>query len=333
MKILVTGGNGFLGSHIIKRLVEEGHEVRSVQRSDPSVIRKEEGVEYVQGDLSKYETLDGCFDGIELVFHTAALAGFWGSWEEYHEANVLSTRNVVLACQQHRVRKVVYSSTPSVVFSGESISGADESLPYGENWLCHYAHTKKIAEEEILELGKKGELDVVALRPHLIWGAGDPHLLPRLVNRARTGRLKIVGNGKNLVDITHVGNAAEAHLSAMKILLDSPEKIRGKAYFISDGSPVEVWKWVNAVFEKLKIPPIKKKLPFKLVYCMGAVFEFFNQLFKLHSEPPMTRFVATELAKDHYFDISAAKRDLGYEPKKDLEGEMKEMAEYLDSIR
>ncbi|MEQ9823259.1 MAG: NAD-dependent epimerase/dehydratase family protein [Puniceicoccaceae bacterium] len=314
MKVLITGGNGFLGSHIARRLIQEGHEVRSIQRSDPAVIQQIEGVSYIQGDLSHEIEILSAFEGVDVVFHTAAFAGVWGAWEAFYQSNVEATLNVVHACQLHGVRKLVYTSTPSVVFSGKAIEGADESLPYGSNWLCHYAHTKQLAEAWVLGDDVAADLDVVALRPHLIWGAGDPHLLPRLLRRARAGGLKIVGKGTNRVDLTHVDNAADAHLLAMKQLMENAQQVRQKAYFISDGEPVVLWQWIQNLLLELGMNPIRKRVPFAVAYAAAACMEAWYHTFHTKGEPAMTRFVAVELSKHHYFDISAACRDLGYHP-------------------
>jgi len=331
MKLIITGGNGFLGSHIARKLVEDGHEVLSIQRSDPAVILKQEGVRYEQADLAEYETLVPHFEGCDAVFHVAAFAGVWGPWEEFYASNYLGTENVVKACRHCGVRKLIYTSTPSVVFSGDAISGADETIPYGSNWLCHYAHTKQLAEAFVLSEEVANDLDVVALRPHLIWGAGDPHLLPRLVDRARTGSLKIVGDGKNKVDITHVDNATKAHLLAFEKLVQSPEAVRRKAYFISDGDPVVLWEWIQELLSDLGLRKVRKRVSFGFVYRAAAVIEWWYRTFHTKGEPPMTRFVATELAKDHYFNISAARNELGYDPVRD-ESKRKELLEYLKKL-
>lgn len=332
MKVLVTGGNGFLGSRIVRQLLEDEYEVFSIQRSDPVVISKQKGVKYIQGDLSDKASMFSSFKGMDAVFHVAALAGVWGLWDEFYMANVVATENVIEACREHGIKKLVYTSTPSVVFTGESIRGLDEDLPYGNNWICHYAHTKSIAEEKIRSAETCADIDTVALRPHLIWGAGDPHLLPRLVSRARDNALKIVGEGRNTVDMTHVDNAVFGHIKAFQVLLEKPAQITGKAYFLSDDEPVVIWDWVNQLLNRLGISPIEKRLPFRVVYLVGHLMELAYRCFRLEGEPPMTRFVATELAKDHYFDISAAKRDLGYQSIIDRKQAMDDLVEYLNSI-
>lgn len=182
-------------------------------------------------------------------------------------------------------------------------------MPYGHGWLCHYAHTKAIAEEEVLA-ANGDSLKVVALRPHLVFGPNDPHLLPRVIQSATSGRLKIVGDGRCKVDVSYVGNVADAHLQALDALADG--RAAGRAYFISQDEPVALWPWLNRILEGLGHEPLTRKIPLSLAYSAGALAELYWKVSKRDGEPPITRFVAVELAKDHYFDISAAKQDLGY---------------------
>src|SRR4029079_19235895 len=190
-------------------------------------------VKVVRGDIRDARSVsDACRD-VDAVFHTAALAGVWGNPIEYHGINVVGTQNVLAGCRQHGVQKLIFTSSPSVVFDGRPQVGADESLPYAESFLCPYPQTKAIAERAVLAANGKDGLTTVALRPHLIFGPRDPHLLPRVVQRAATGRLRRVGDGTNLVSVSYVENAADAHLRACDAL--SPTAAcAGKAYFINE---------------------------------------------------------------------------------------------------
>jgi nucleoside-diphosphate-sugar epimerase len=322
MRILVTGGGGFLGSAIIIRLLEEGHLVRSFQRSPAPQLEKA-GAQVMQGDLLDGRRLAEAADGCEAVIHTAALAGVWGSRKRFEAVNITGTRQVLAACKAVGARFLIHTSTPSVVFSGEDFRGADESLPLGRNWLCDYARTKAEAEREALAANHPHGLKVIALRPHLIFGPGDPHLLPRVIERARQSRLRIVGSGENKVDVTYIDNAAQAHLDALDAL-SSGNHPGGRAYFISNGEPVKLWPWINGILASLEITPVRRKIPAPAAKVAGGLLEIIWSALRLRGEPPMTRFVATELAKDHWFDISAARRDLGYRP------ENHKMAEALD---
>lgn len=310
MLVLVTGGGGFVGGSIVDRLLARGDTVRSIGRSAQPALEAK-GVEVICGDLTNLSVVQLACEGVDAVFHVAARAGVWGSWESFYQPNVVGTRNVVAACEAAGVRRLVYTSTPSVVFNRQAISGGDESLPYGQDWLCHYAHTKAIAEKELLAANSE-VLQVVALRPHLIFGPGDPHLLPRVIESAVAGRLKIVGDGTSRVDVSYVGDVAVAHLNALDAL--SVGNCAGRAYFISQGEPVALWPWINGILQGLGHAPLQKKIPLPLAFTVGALCEGAWKLLKRKDEPPITRFVAVELAKDHFFDISAARRDLDYEP-------------------
>jgi len=311
MKILVTGGGGFVGGYIVERLLARGYAVRSIGRSpQPELVAK--GVEVVCGDLTDATAVSAACEGVGAVFHVAARAGVWGSWESFYGPNVIGTRNVLSACRKWQVKRLVYTSTPSVVFNGDSIRGGDESLPYGKNWLCHYAETKALAEQEALAANSE-KLQVVALRPHLIFGPGDPHLLPRVVESVKAGRLRIVGDGSAKVDVSYVGNVADAHLDAFDAL--ERGKGAGQAYFISQGEPVDLWSWLNSILEGLGQPPLTQKIPLPLAYGIGALCEGAWNVLRRRTDPPITRFVAVELAKDHYFDIRKAQHVLGYQPR------------------
>ena len=311
MKILVTAGGGFVGGYIVERLLARGYAVRSIGRSpQPELVAK--GVEVVCGDLTDATAVSAACEGVDAVFHVAARAGVWGSWESFYGPNVIGTRNVLSACRKWQVKRLVYTSTPSVVFNGDSIRGGDESLPYGKNWLCHYAETKALAEQEALAANSE-KLQVVALRPHLIFGPGDPHLLPRVVESVKAGRLRIVGDGSAKVDVSYVGNVADAHLDAFDAL--ERGKGAGQAYFISQGEPVDLWPWLNSILEGLGQPPLTQKIPLPLAYGIGALCEGAWNVLRRRTDPPITRFVAVELAKDHYFDIRKAQHVLGYQPR------------------
>ena len=312
MKILVTGGGGFVGKAVIERLLRRGDQVTSLGRSPQPELEKL-GVTVVQADLADKDAVAQCCVGKDAVFHVAAKAGVWGSPESFVNANVIGTRNILEGCRRHKVPWLVHTSTPSVVFNGNEFTGEDESLPYGSNWLCHYAETKAIAEREVLAANGKEGLSTVALRPHLVWGIGDPHILPRVIRRAKAGKLRIVGDGSNMVDISHVENVADAHILALNALQTGVAA--GKPYFLSQGEPVVLWDWINDVLTRLSIPPVTRQISAKKAFVIGSMLELVWKTFGLLGEPPMTRFVAVELAKSHYYSIEAARRDLGYVPK------------------
>lgn len=311
MKALVTGGGGFLGGAIIDMLLARGIAVRSFARGAyPGLAAK--GVQVFQGDLGDAEAVARAIDGVDVVFHVAAKAGAWGPYEDFHLANVTGTEHVVAGCKRHGVTRLVYTSSPSVVFNGRDMEGVDESVPYPAEHHAHYPRTKAMAEQFVLA-SNGPTLATVALRPHLIWGPGDTNLTPRIVSRGRSGRLRRFGGPVKTIDGTYVDNAAHAHLLAMDRL--SPgSAIAGKAYFIANGEPVPVWDMVNHLLAAAGVAPLTREIPPQLAYAAGAVLEGVHGLLNLPGEPLMTRWVAEELATSHWFDLAAARRDLGYAP-------------------
>ncbi len=323
MKALVTGGGGFLGGAIVRRLRARGDAVRSFARGDYSELRSL-GVEVIRGDLADVASVSSAAAGCDVVFHVAARPGIWGPYAEYHRINVTGTENVLAACRAHGIRKLVYTSSPSVVFNGKDMEGTDESVPYPEHYHAAYPQTKAMAERLVLQANGP-ELTTVALRPHLIWGPGDPHLAPRLIARARAGRLWRIGRKTNLIDTVYVDNAADAHLlAADRLAPGSP--VAGKAYFITQGEPLPLWDMVNRILTAAGLPPVTKTIPAPIAYAAGWLCENVYGLLGLESEPPMTRFVAGELSTSHWFNIDAARRDFGYRPAVSLDEGMKRLA-------
>ena len=312
MRALVTGGGGFLGGAVVRLLRGRARAVRSLTRSAYPWLN-EFGVEQAFADLADADAVAKAVEGCDVVFHVAAKAGVWGRHADFFATNVTGTQNVIAACRKHGVRKLVYTSTPSIVHTGGDIEGADESLPYATHFDSSYTATKAVAEKAVLAANGP-DLATVALRPHLVWGPGDPHLIPRILDRARTGKLRRIGSRPVKVDVTFIDNAADAHLNAAdKLDIGAPPA--GKAYFVSNGEPVELWEFINRVLAEAGLPPVTRTVSAWKARVAGRVLERVYKLFRLSGEPPMTRFVASQLSTSHWYDISAAKRDLGYEPR------------------
>lgn len=318
MKILVTGGGGFLGQAICRLLAARGYEVASFNRGHYPALDAL-GVEQIRGDLADAEAVRRACEGRDAVFHNAAKAGGWGPYEDYHRANVLGTRNVLDACRAHGIAKLVHTSTPSVTHRAtHPVEGGNEAdTPYGSGFKAAYPETKAIAEKAVLA-ANDATLATVALRPRLIWGPGDNQLLPRLAARARAGRLRFVGGGHNLVDTTFIDNAAQAHVDAFDHLWPG-SACAGKPYFISNGEPRPLREIVNALLCAAGAPQVHGSIPFGVAYAAGAAMEALWRVLPLKGEPPMTRFLAEQLATPHWYDISAARRDFGYVPRVDID--------------
>lgn len=310
MKALVTGGGGFLGSAIARALREREWQVTCLQRGDYPELEAA-GCRCQRGDICDLQTVIKACTGQDIVFHVAAKAGVWGSWHSYFQPNVIGTRNIIAGCKRAAVPRLVYTSSPSVVFNGSDEAGIDESEPYPSHHLCHYSATKAMAEAAVLD-AVDPHLACVALRPHLIWGAGDQHLLPRLVERARRGKLKFIGDGTNKIDATCIENAVAAHLQTAD-RLEHDAVCNGKAYFISNGEPLPSKELINKLLACAGEKPVDACVPAGVAYCAGALFEAVYGLLRIRSEPLMTRFVARQLSTEHWFDLSAARRDLDYQ--------------------
>jgi nucleoside-diphosphate-sugar epimerase len=280
----------------------------------------------VRGDVRDAAAVDQAVRGVDVVFHTAALAGIWGPRVIFEGVNVQGTLNVLHACKQRGVGRLVYTSSPSVTFDGRDQCGVDESAPYAAKWLCDYPRTKALAEQAVLSENSESGLKTCALRPHLIWGPGDPHLVPRLMARARAGRLRRVGKGRNRVDVIYVDNAARAHLlAAERLVAGSP--VCGRAYFLSQGEPVNLWEWVDELLELAGLPKVRKHVSARMAWRAGAALERVYRMLRIRREPPMTRFLAVQLSTSHYFDISRARSELGYSPAVSTREGMRRLAE------
>jgi len=309
--VLVTGGGGFLGKAIVKQLIaSDTFAVKSFSRHMYPELGSL-GVEQIQGDIRDSNRVEHACKGIDLVFHVAAKTGMWGKYNDYYQTNVIGTKNILNACQMHNVSRLVYTSSPSVIFNGSDAKGIDESALYPRSYHSLYSKTKAIAEQAVIK-ASGSHLKTIILRPHLIWGPEDTNLVPRIIARAK--QLVIIGNGDNLVDTLYIDNAADAHILAAAKLHENPD-LSGKIFFISQDEPVYLWDMINNILKAGGHEPVKRKISKKIAFLAGALFELTFGILNIKKEPRITRFVAKELATSHWFDISAAKRDLGYIPK------------------
>ena len=330
MKVLVTGGGGFLGGAIVRRLRRIGHEVRSFSRGEYPELRAL-GVELRRGDLGDGAAVEQACRGMEAVVHVGAKAGIWGPREEFWRANVEGTRHMLDACRRHGIRSLVYTSSPSVVFSGEGLEGVDEAAPYPRRFEASYPETKAEAERSVLAANGPA-LATVALRPHLIWGEGDNHLFPRILARAKSGALRRISGPPRLVDTTYIDNAVDAHVAALERL--SPgSAVAGKAYFIAQGEPLPLWDFVDRMLAAAGAAPITRSVSPRAAYAAGWLLEHAHRAFGLSGEPRMTRFLAHQLSTAHWFDLTAARRDLGYAPRVTIEEGLRRLAASFEAPR
>jgi 2-alkyl-3-oxoalkanoate reductase len=323
-KSLVTGGGGFLGKAIARQLLNRGDEVYSFSRGNYPVLSAM-GVTQIKGDICDGPAVDNASRGMDTVFHTAAMAGVWGKYEDYYTTNVAGTKNIIAACKAHGVKRLIYTSSASVIYNGKNMTGDNESLPYPHRYMTHYPKTKAMAER-LVAGAANGDLSTLILRPHLIWGPEDNHLVPRIIERAH--RLAIVGNGKNIADTIYIDNAAEAHLMAADKLIENPG-LSGKLYFISQDDRIPVWDMINRILAAAGRPAVTRRIPASMAWVIGGILELIYKTAGLKNEPRMTRFVARELSTSHWYDISAAKRDLGFFPRISTEEGLKRLEEWL----
>lgn len=311
MKCLVTGAGGFIGGNITRRLLKLGHEVVTFQRGNYPELNQSGGT-HLQGSITQKELLMDAMKEVDAVFHVAALAAISGPREDFEQANVLGTRNVIEACKANGVQRLIFTSSPSVVFDGKDQIGIDESEPYPSFYLADYPRTKAIAEAEVIA-ANSDQFWTISLRPHLVWGPGDRHLFPRIIERARHGKLKLVRRHGMKIDACYIDNAVDAHICAMNQIATNPD-CRGKAYFVSNGEPTSPEDLINSFLSCAEMNPIRPSVSPLLAKAAGWLIENIYKTPFFSGEPPLTRFVAHQQSTSHWFDLSAAMRDLDWKP-------------------
>lgn len=310
MKILVTGASGFIGGRFARFALEQGLSVRVNGRRAQGVehlVRR--GAEFIPGDLNDPERVQALCHDVEAVVHCAGAVGTWGRRQDFHQGNVQVTENVVEACLKQQVRRLVHLSSSSIYFDGHShLSVREEQVP--KRFHSHYAASKYLAEQKVFGAEEFG-LEVIALRPRFVTGAGDTSIFPRLLHMQRKKRLAIIGNGLNKVDFTSIHNLNEALLSS---LLAAGSAL-GKAYNISNGAPVPVWDVVNYVMRQMQLPPVTRYRSYGLAYSAAALNEAACMLWPGRPEPGVSRIGMQVMSRDFTLDISRAQYHLDYQPK------------------
>ena len=308
MRAVVTGGGGFLGSRIVTLLSERGDDVTIVDRR-PRPTAGDRAV--VIADIRDSAALRTAFTGADVVFHVAGKVGFWGARADFWSVNVEGTKAVLGAARACGVQRLVYTSTPSVVGYARDVENGGPDLPYPATHENAYGETKCVAEQ-LVRAANAPDFTTVALRPHVLIGPGDERMLPGVVNRAARRRLRVIGDGTNKIDLTYVDNAAWAHLDAADALAATKPRCAGQAYFITNGQPVVLWAWLNALLDELDLPEVTGSLPLLTARLTGLMSETLWRTLRIRSDPPITRALATVLARSHWYDIEPARRDLGY---------------------
>jgi nucleoside-diphosphate-sugar epimerase len=306
--VFVSGGSGFIGGKLVKRLVAEGRPVRALARSDAAAERVAElGAEPVRGDLADRTSHAAGAAGASIAFHLAAHLGEWGSWPEFERGNVEGTKSMLAGCAEAGVGRFVHCGTEAALMAGEPLIGVDENAPLRPDSRAPYPATKARAEQAVRGANREG-FETVVLRPRFVWGRGDTTLLPEMVATVQAGRFAWVGGGRNVTDTAHVDNVVEG-------LILAAEKGRpGEAYFVTDGERVVFREFVTEMLRTQGVEPPDRSLPAWTAAPMARVCEAAWKLLPLPGEPPMTTFRAWLLTQECTIDISKARAELGYEP-------------------
>lgn len=311
---------------LIKRLIAEGHKVTSFSRREYP-LHWALGIKSIQADIRDAKALEEACLGMDVVFHLAAKLGIWGPYEEYESINVTGTYNVIKACRKQGVSRLIFTSSSGVVFDGTDLEGIDESQAYPEKYGSHYTSTKADAERMIIEANSE-ELKTISLRPHLVWGPYDAHLIPGILKRAESGKMRRIGDKEHFIDTTYIDNMVDALMLSADALEHKPEAA-GQVFFITNGEPARVWDFVNSIIQIAGHPPVQKRIPERAAIFAAGFSERFRTLFKITSEPFMTRNAIRELCTNHWFDISKARDILGYHPKISYAEGFKFLKDYL----
>lgn len=309
-RVLVTGATGFLGGHVVRALLERGVQVRAMGRSlKPGMALASEGADFCPVDLRDRPATMAACRGVTAVVHAGALSSAWGKYKDFYDINVTGTENVLAGCREHGVARIVYISSPSVMSRHESQVGLDESYPLPERFVSDYSETKALAEKAVRKAQAEG-IDTVILRPKAIYGPGDTAIFPRITEAVSRGRFPILGAGDTVTNITHVDDVVQAVLLALE-----SDKAPGKVYVITGDEDVNLLDAVRRISDEMGYPPLRRKIPVARAMRIGGLIEDAWRLLRLGGEPPLTRYKVSIMGYSQTYDIGAARRDLGYEPK------------------
>ena len=323
--IIVTGAAGFLGARVGKFLAKQYPEFNIITTSRRNEKEKElieNQCEFISGDLCNVSFCETLTLNASYVIHCAALSSPYGNYQDFHQANVIATQNLLNASLKNGVKRFIFISTPSIYFNFNDRFEVKENEPLPEKMVNHYAQTKLMAEKYVLDMHGKG-IETIALRPRAIIGAEDTVIFPRALEAYNQGKLKIIGTGNNICDFTCARNVIEAIICA----INAKQEALGNAYNITDGEPTCIWDALNFTLTSLDKKPIKQKVPYKLALLVAGIIEGKAKLFNQKKEPPLTRYGIGILAHNFTLDISEAKNKLGYQPVlKTMEG----IKEYIE---
>jgi nucleoside-diphosphate-sugar epimerase len=315
-RALVTGATGFLGAALAVRLHQLGYAVTGLGRDlYRGRALAASGPRFVSCDLADYTAVANAAAGHDWVFHCAALSSPWGSYDQFHRANVIATQNVVAATREAGAARLIHVSTPSIYVDDRDRFDIREDEPLPKSSINHYAATKRLAEAIVDEASARG-LPAITIRPQGIFGPGDRTIFPRLIRVARRGRIPVIGDGRNLVDVTYVDNVVDALVACM----ESPPATLGRKYNITNGEPVRNYEFIERMLAAVGVQYKKVRVPFFVAYHAAHALELaFARPALSRYEPPLTRYSVTVLGKSRTLDIAAARAELGYRPRVGLD--------------
>jgi nucleoside-diphosphate-sugar epimerase len=315
----VTGGSGFIGGTLIRRLVSEGWAVRALARSPSSAQKvREAGAEPAEGDLDAVAAMRAGADGCEVAFHAAAHLGEWGKRSEFERVNVQGTRNVVEACRLAGVRRLVHVGTEAGLLDGNALVDADESAPLKPNSKAAYSATKARAEQVVRDANGNG-LETVVVRPRLVWGRGDTTILPALVEAVKAGRFAWIGGGRHLTSTTHVDNTVHG------LMLGAERGRPGEVYFVTDGDPVVFREFFVELLGTQGVEMPDRSMPAPVARTAAAASEAIWRLLPLKGQPPVTRLAVWLSSLECTIDISKARGELEYAPVRTIDEGMQDL--------
>ena len=330
-KLLITGSAGFLGGRTAKYFASQKEKysvVATSRRSERQRELEESNCLFTSGDLLKMNHCDEITKGIDVVVHCAALSSPWGNYRDFYLANFIATQNLLESSARNHVKKFILISTPSIYYNHKNRFLIKESDALPSQSINHYASTKLLAEKLVLEQNGNG-IQTLALRPRAIIGAEDMVIMPRLIRAYNSGKLKIIGNGKNICDLTCVRNVIEA----IECSINAEENAMGKAYNICNGEPVVLWDKINILFKELALKEVKKKVPLSLALLVASIIEKKHKLLGINREPDITSYGIGTLGISMTLDISEAKKFLNYKPVQSTDEGLMEFIEWFKAAK
>ena len=316
----VTGGSGFIGGALVRRLVADGWTVRALARSDASAaVVRERGAEPVRGELADTASMAAGAAGCEVAFHAAAHLGDWGAREDFERGNVQGTRNALAAARQAGVRRFVHVGTEAALLAGDPLVEVDERAPLRFDSPALYSSTKARAEEAVIEANHNG-LETVVVRPRFVWGRGDTTLLPLLTDLVRSGRFAWIGGGHHRTSTTHIENTVHG------LMLAARRGAPAGVYFVTDGEPVVFRDFITRLLATQGIDAPTRSVPTSVARAVAATSEAAWRLLPLHGRPPLTRLTVWVSGLETTIDITRAREELGYAPVKTIDQGLAEMS-------